>query len=112
MKLIAITIFLVNIINATFPEGIWIYKQDSSRIEIKKPNERLSGVLISTKNPECKAGTLVLKDLINCEGYFQGQYYISSKERWVEAKLMQKKNLLIIELDLGYKIKKTHWYKG
>lgn len=97
--------------NPNFPMGIWIYKQDSSRIEIKKINERLSGVLISTKNPGDKAGTLVLKDLINCEKYYQGQFYISSKERWVEAKLLQRENLLIIELDLGYKIKKTQWYK-
>lgn len=93
------------------PGGVWIYKEDFSRIEIIELNGKLSGKLISTRNPDCVPGTEILRDFIYLDGKWQGNLYVASKNRWVEASLIQKDDLLFIELDLGYDTKKIHWYK-
>lgn len=111
MKTFAIVLFVTYLNIQYFPEGVWIQKQDSSRIEIIKRDGKLSGILISTKNPNSTVGTLLLKDFHFNEGYWQGKFYLLSKDRWVDAKLSQRKTLLIVELDFGYKTKKEVWYK-
>ena len=93
------------------PDGIWVYKQDSSRIEINYINGELSGKLISTRNPNYKPGTAILEDFIFVEGKWQGRFYVQSKNLWVEAYLVLKGDFLMIEFDLGYDIKNIHLFK-
>lgn len=93
------------------PEGIWVYKQDFSRIEIIDLNGKLSGKLISTRNPNNKIGTAILEDFVFVEGKWQGRYFLHSKNRWVEANMVLKGDLLFIELELGYGTKIIHLFK-
>ena len=79
-------------------------------MEIYKTYGKLLGILVSTKIPECITGTLLLKDLVYCQGNWKGNY-MSSKHRQVEVRISNKKILLILELDLVYKIKRTQWFK-
>lgn len=108
----AIIILILTFINLPdSPGGVWIYKEDFSRIEIIENKGKLTGRLISTRNPYCEPGTEILKDFIYLDGKWQGKLYVASKKRWVDAYLIQKEGLLFIELDLGYDTKKFHWYK-
>lgn len=111
MNTTAIILFIALNFIPVSPEGVWVYKQDLSRIEINTIKGKLSAYLISTNNPFKKPGTEILKDFIYRDGKWNGKLYLTSKDRWVEANLEQKHNLLIIELDLGFEIKKIHWYK-
>lgn len=113
MKTVSILLFFLAFINGPeTPDGIWVYKQDSSRIEINTFNGKLSGKLISTKNPGKRIGTLILKEFTFQDGKWQGQLYMATKDRWVEANLEQKQDLILIHLDLGYEIRSMHLYKG
>ena len=112
MKLLFITVLLsfFNISNS--PEGIWIHKEEASRIEIYEDKGKLSGKLISSRHPFLETGIDILKDMEYKDGKWQGKIYIPKKKRWVNASFEQKNNLLFIELNLGYEIQKVHWYRG
>ncbi|UJH92146.1 DUF2147 domain-containing protein [Antarcticibacterium sp. 1MA-6-2] len=108
-----ITIILFLFLNNT-PDaliGIWLYKEDTSRIEIYKKDGKICGKLISSKNPEFNAGTEILKDFILIEGKWQGKYFLIKKDQWINAMIYQKKNILHFELNYGFINKKFHWYK-
>lgn len=112
MKLLLIT-FLLSFFNfSNSPEGIWVHKEDASRIEIYEDQGKLSGKLVSSRHPFIETGIDILKDLEYKDGKWQGKIYISKKKRWVDAFFVQRDNLLFIELDLGYEIQKVHWYRG
>lgn len=111
MKLLLITILLAAFGFSGSPEGIWLHKEDTSRIEIYEVNGKLSGKLISTRNPFLETNVEVLKDLEFKDGKWQGELYIPKKKRWVHAILEEKNNLLIVELDLGYDKQKFHLYR-
>lgn len=111
MKLLLITILLSFFSFSKSPEGIWLHKEDTSRIEIYELNGKLSGKLISSRNPFLETGIEVLKDLEFKNGKWQGKLYMPKKKRWVQAVLEEKNNLLIIEMDLGYEIQKFHMYR-
>lgn len=111
MKLLLITLWLSIFSFSKTPEGIWLHKEDTSRIEIFEVNGKLTGKLISSRNPFIETNIEVLKDLEFKEGKWQGELYIPKKKRWVHAILEEKNNLLIIELDLGYEKQKFHLYR-
>lgn len=111
MKAIAILLILILNFNPEPPIGIWMYQEDFSRIEIIETDGKLSGKLISTRNPNSIPGTEVLKEFIYIDGKWQGKLYLTSKDKWVETSLVQKRNLLFLELDFGYDTKRFHWYK-
>ncbi len=105
--------FLTSLMNFTeSPEGVWIYKENSSRIEILNRNGELSGTIISTRHPEYKTGKEVLKDFHLVEGKWQGKIFDFQKKRWVAASLEIKSDLLFVEINYGYDTKKIHLYKG
>lgn len=108
-----ITIILFLILNNT-PDsltGIWLYKEDTSRIEIYKKDGKICGKLVSSKNPDCEAGTEILKDFRLVKGKWLGKYYLIKKDQWIDAMLDQKKDILHFELNYGFIVKKFHWYK-
>ncbi len=111
MKAAAFFLFFIFNGSPELPTGVWIYQEDFSRIEISEIKGKLSGKLISTRNPNSTPGTEVLKEFIYIDGKWQGRLYLASKERWVEASLVQKENLLFLDLDFGYDTKRIHWYK-
>ncbi len=94
------------------PKGMWVHKEDASRIEIYGDHGKFSGKLVSSRHPFLEPGIEVLKDLEFKKGKWQGKVYISKKKRWVDATLMHKGDLLFIEMDLGYEIRKIHWYRA
>lgn len=111
MKAAALILFLIFSGSPEPPTGVWMYQEDFSRIEISEHNGKLSGKLISTRNPNLIPGTEVLREINYLDGKWQGKIYLPSKERWVGANLLQKENLLFLELDFGYDTKRIHWYK-
>lgn len=111
MKALAIFFFFILKGIPDPPNGVWMYQQDFSRIEISEHNGKLSGKLISTRNPNSIPGAEVLKEFIYIDGKWQGKLYLTSKERWVGASLLQKENLLFLEIYFGYDTKRLHWYK-
>src|SRR5690606_1451996 len=111
MKLLILTIVFSFFGLSKSPEGIWLHKEDTSRIEIFEVNGKLSGKLISSRNPFLETGIEVLKDLEFKNGKWQGKLYMPKKKRWVQAVLEEKNNLLIIEMDLGYEIQKFDMYR-
>jgi|SRR5690606_14857499 len=111
MKLLILTIVLSFFGLSKSPEGIWLHKEDTSRIEIFEVNGKLTGKLISSRNPFLETGIEVLKDMEFKNGKWQGMVYIPKKKRWVHAILEEKDNLLFVELDLGYDKQKFHLYR-
>mgnify|MGYP006197470369 CR=1 FL=1 len=111
MKILLISLLITIFSSSKTPEGIWVHKEDTSRIEIYEVNGKLSGKLISSRNPFLETNIEVLKNLEYKDGKWQGELYIPKKKRWVQAILEEKNNLLIIELDLGYDMQKFHLYR-
>lgn len=111
MKLLLLTILISFISSSKSPKGIWLHKEDTSRIEISEIDGKFSGKLISSRNPFLETGIEVIKDIEYKEGKWQGKLYIPKKKRWVHAIFKEKNNLLIVELDLGYEKQKFHLYR-
>lgn len=112
MKTLIFIFFLSFLGNPNSPEGIWVHKEDASRIEIYADHGKFSGKLISSRHPFLETGIEIIKDMEFKEGKWKGKIYIPKKKRWVDASLKQKNNLLFIELDLGYDVQKVHWYRA
>lgn len=94
-----------------FPVGIWVYIQDSSKIEILYKEGALSGTLISSKNLSNEPGTEIFKNLKFKNGKWQGQLYLNKTQQWVDARFQIKGNLLLVEYNYGFLTKGFYLFK-
>ncbi len=113
MKTIFLSIlFICSLMNSSeSPEGVWIYKENNSRIEILNRNGELTGTIISTRHPEYESGKEILKNFHLTGGKWEGEIFDFQKKRWVAAILEIKSDLLFVEINYGYDVKKIHLYK-
>lgn len=111
MKFVIVIISWLFFTPQSSPLGVWLYKEDGSKIEIWESEGKLFATVIATGNPSTKAGTQILKDFEILDGQWKGKYHIIKKKRWVDATLEPKGNLLHIELEFDFTHKKFHWYK-
>lgn len=93
------------------PVGVWLYLQDSSKIEITEKDGVLSGTLISSENPGYKPGTEILRNFKFKNGKWRGELYLINEQHLVDASLELKGDLLLLEYDYGFITKMFHLFK-
>lgn len=107
-------IFILALTLFTFqesPVGVWLYLQDSSKIEISNKDGILSGTLISSKNPGYKPGTQILRNFKYQNGKWWGQLYLINEQHSVDASFELKGDLLLLEYNYGFITKKFHLFR-
>ena len=103
----ALTLFTIQ----DSPVGVWLYKQDSSKIEIYIKDGDLSGTLISSKNLSNEPGTEIFKHFKLKNGKWQGKLYLIKLQQWVDASFQLKDNLLLVEYNYGFLTKSFYLSK-
>lgn len=94
------------------PVGIWVFREDNSRLEIKGITNALFGELISSDNPHRAIGKEVIKNLRYREGIWKGQYYLYKIGSWVNASIEVKGTVLIVRYQYGFQNKVLRFYSG
>ncbi|MGM0391274.1 MAG: hypothetical protein ACQEQB_05980 [Bacteroidota bacterium] len=111
MKILIFTLTLTLFIVQESPVGVWLYIQDSSKIEIYIKDSVLSGTLISSKNISNEPGLEIFKNFKYKNGKWRGKLYLNKAQHWVDASLQPKGNLLLIEYKYGFIEKRFHLFK-
>lgn len=111
MKILIFTLALTFFTIQESPVGVWLYKQDSSKIEIYIKDGMLSGTLISSKNLSNEPGSEIFRDFEFKNGAWNGKFYLNKAKHWVDASFQQKGNLLLVEYKYGFIEKRFHLFK-
>jgi len=111
MKTLIFTLALAYLTAQEIPVGVWMYKQDSSKIELFNKDGTISGTLISSKNPSNEPGTEIFKNFKFKNGKWQGELYLIKVQQWVDASFQLKENLLLVEYNYGFLAKSFYLLK-
>ena len=91
--------------------GIWNTGQDNTQIEITEESSVYSGKIISSDNDQVKIGNLLLKEVKASGGKWKGKMYSPKKDKWFNAVLEGKGELLLVTVKAGVMSKTLEWKK-
>lgn len=110
-SLFALLLFAFGLSAQTTPIGVWNTGAQDTKVEISEANGAYVGNIISSDNSEVKIGKQLLKDLKPAGEGWQGKLYAPKKEQWLDAKLQEKGNHLMITVGSGWMSKTLEWTK-
>ncbi|UJH91956.1 hypothetical protein LZ575_04790 [Antarcticibacterium sp. 1MA-6-2] len=110
-ELIFILFSLIWLQDISSPVGIWEFKEDNTRVEIKTYQGKLTGELISSDNPHRKGEKEILRNMEFLEGKWVGEFYNHKSKRWVQAEFLVKEDILFITCKYGFDTKNFHFYR-
>lgn len=112
--LLVLTISLLSINSFAQPGvvGEWIIGEQNTVVKIEQQNSIYSGKIISSDNPNVKTGILMVKDLKQTKGKWEGKVYSPKQKEWYDAEFTQKENKLNIEISVGFFSKTVEWIKS
>lgn len=114
MKILFTFCILFLALNANAQEslvGTWNTGKENTRIAITKENDSYQGKIVSSDNPQAKAGTQLLKDIKSVGGEWKGKMFIPKKKKWYNATFKEKGNELLITVKAGFMSKSVAWIK-
>lgn len=115
MKIIAnmiiLLLFVVSMKAQTAPTGVWNTGTDNTKIEITEVDESYVGTLIASDNAKAKIGKQLLKDLTPNGEKWKGKLYAPKKDKWLNATLQEKGDVLHITVGSGFMSKTLKWKK-
>lgn len=95
----------------TPPLGVWLHKEDASKIEIFTEDNILGGRIISSKNPNYSNEIFILKNFKFVDGKWKGEFYNVNYKRWVEANMTVSGDFLTVNYKYGFIKKNFYLYK-
>lgn len=110
MNLILLIIFL-HFQTPIPPAGIWLHKEDGSRIEIIYQDKQIGGKIISSRNAKY-ANLKILREFEFSDGLWRGEFYDVKNKRWVRANLIIAEKILVVQYKYGFIEKKFYLNKA
>jgi uncharacterized protein (DUF2147 family) len=92
--------------------GIWDTGQENTHVEIFDEEGMLTGKIISSDNDKVKIGLVMLKDLEEKDGYWEGKIYSLRRKDWFDAEIRPNGNKLDLEVSTGFFSKSIKWKKS
>ncbi|MDT0557166.1 hypothetical protein RM697_00815 [Ichthyenterobacterium sp. W332] len=114
MKNIATIFFLlfgIIAMNAQSFESLWNTGKENTTVKIIKTGDLFEGFLDSSDNKKAPIGKLLIKDIKQSDGFYEGKIYVVKKKKWYKAKFELKSNILIITIYSGLMKKTVEWKK-
>lgn len=93
------------------PIGVWNTGSDNSQVEITEAEGNYVGTLIASDNPKAKIGKALLKDFKAVGKKWKCQLYAPKRGEWLDAKLEEKGDKLLITVGSGFMTKTLEWTK-
>lgn len=106
-----ISLFSMNVFAQSDVSGEWIVGEKNTVIKIGQQNGIYSGKIISSDNPNVKIGKLMVKELKQTNGTWEGKVYSPKRKEWYDAEVTQEGNKLLIEISVGFFSKTVEWTK-
>jgi hypothetical protein len=91
MKYVIILIILLWSLSAfsqSSIEGKWNTTMDNTIIEIYKNSGKWEGKVVSSDNSKAEPGKVVMRNLIQVDTHWEGEFYIPMLRSWLNAKLV------------------------
>ncbi|MBT3302314.1 MAG: DUF2147 domain-containing protein [Bacteroidetes bacterium] len=109
--MLTINLFTINSFAQSDLAGAWMVGGQNTIVKIEQQNDIYSGRIISSDNPKVKIGRLMVKDLKQTKGKWEGKVYSPKQKEWYDAEFTKKENKLNIEISVGFFSKTVEWTK-
>lgn len=93
-------------------EGVWATGKDNTMVEIRGTDDVVEGKIHTSDNAKAEIGKLIIKDLREDDGSYNGKLYIIKMQRWVNATFSPKGEKLIVTVSAGFRSKTVEWEKA
>lgn len=91
--------------------GKWSFGEKNSIIEIEKQNGIYRGKIVSSDNPNAQIGKLIVKEVKQIKGKWEGKVYAPKREEWYDAEFTPKENILEVKIKVGFFSKTIEWIR-
>lgn len=91
--------------------GKWSFGKKNNVIEIEQHNGIYSGKIITSDNPNAQIGKLIVKEVKQIEGKWEGKVYAPKREEWYDAEFTPKNNILEVKIKVGFFSKTIEWIR-
>lgn len=89
--------------------GEWDVGKQNTLVKIQQQNGVYYGKIKTSDNPKVKIGKLMVKDIVEKNGVFEGKLYVIKYRKWIDVLLNRKETELIISISSGRKHKTIRW---
>ncbi|AZQ60789.1 DUF2147 domain-containing protein [Flammeovirga pectinis] len=107
--LIMLTLCSLSAMGQSKLNGIWNTGDENTKIEISESNGELVGNIKSSDNTKAKVGTPMLKDFVKEGTNWKAKIYAAKKQKWYDATVTPKGDVLKIEISVGFLSKTLEW---
>ena len=109
--LIVATLCAFSVFGQSNLTGTWDTGEENTVIEITELAGKKSGKIKSSDNPKATIGKVIVKDLKKNGSSWKGKIYAAKRQKWYDAVLTRKRNILEIEISVGFFSKTIEWKK-
>ena len=107
--LIVLTICSYSIYGQSNIIGTWDTGEDNTIIVISESIGKVVGKIKSSDNSKAIIGKSLLKELKKSGAKWEGKIYAAKRQKWYDAILTQKGNILEIKISAGFFSKTVKW---
>ena len=109
--LIVATLCSFSVFGQSQLNGNWNTGEDNTVIEITESAGEIVGKIKSSDNTKATIGNVMLKDIKKNGTNWEGKIYAAKRQAWYDAVIIQKGNILEIEISVGFLSKTVEWKK-
>ena len=91
--------------------GTWDTGEDNTVIEIIEIDGKPTGKIKASDNPKAKIGKIILKEVKKTGRIWNGKIYAAKRQKWYDAEITHKGDVLEIEISVGFFKKTLEWKK-
>lgn len=91
--------------------GRWETGKENTVVEIAESAVGVCGRVVSTEGEVAKAGTLILKDIKQDGGVWEGSIFSVKRNEWYNAEIRQEADTLYVKVSVGFMSKTFEWKK-
>jgi hypothetical protein len=92
--------------------GIWDTGDQNTLVEIFEEGDFLKGKIVSSDNEKVEIGFIMLKDLKETKGSWNGKVYSFKKKEWFDVKIKPDGNELDLQISSGFMKRSKVWKKS
>ena len=91
--------------------GAWDMGEQNTVLKMELENDIYIGTIISSDNPKVDIGKLIVKDVKQNKGIWQGKLYAVKKDNWMDAEFSPENDKLSVKVKAGFMSKTLMWTK-
>ena len=93
--------------------GTWILGEENTQVEFQQNEEGIiDGKIMSSDNPKAKIGKIIVKEVKFKDGEWTGKIYSPKRQKWSDAILGRKQDILEVTVSAGFLSKTLKWKKA